>query len=136
MKALTKQRGVGIVAAIFLIVVVALIAAYMVRVGTVQQATSTMGLLGARAHFAAQSALDWAAAEVVTSGACVTSGTNFNLSGGALNGFQAVIDCNAIPVTEGADSYHVFALNVRASMGAQGSPDYVSRTISAAISSL
>ncbi|MCC7121249.1 MAG: agglutinin biogenesis protein MshP, partial [Gammaproteobacteria bacterium] len=58
--------------AIFLVVVVALTAGYVVAIGNAQRTGSVLALLGARAGFAAQSGVEWAVATVVATHACPT----------------------------------------------------------------
>lgn len=119
--------------AIFLVVVVALTAGYVVAIGNSQRTGSVLALLGARAGFAAQSGVEWAVATVVATHACPTPGTRFAATGPGLNGFDIDVDCSAVPVTEGAVAYTMFALDIVASHSTEGSDDYVYRRISAQV---
>ena len=131
MKPIVKrtQSGFALVTAIFIIVVLAALGAYMVTIGTAQRQTSTLSLLGAQAHFAAESGLQWATRKVLTTGACFSSPTSFTLSGGGAAGYSVDARCTATPVTEGPDSYSVFTLRVTASRGSLDSSDFVRRSI-------
>lgn len=124
-----RQRGFSLVTAVFLIVVVAAIAAFMVTIGTTQRQTSTLSLLGAQAYFAAESGAEWATREVLAGDACFASPASFTLNGGASSGYAVSASCAATPVTEGPDSYTVFTLLVTASRGSIASGDLVRRTI-------
>jgi len=56
---LRRERGVGIVTAIFLLVVLSGLAAAMVSLYTTQQASSNLDLAGARAYQAARAGAEW-----------------------------------------------------------------------------
>ncbi|MBI4692687.1 MAG: pilus assembly protein MshP [Gammaproteobacteria bacterium] len=127
------QRGFSLVTAIFIVVVVSLIAGYMVNLGSSQQAATNFALLGARASFAAESGMEWATRQVVTTDACFTNGTSFALAGGALGGFTVTLSCAETSVTEGAVTYKVFTLGSTATLGTEGAEDYFSRTLSATV---
>ncbi|HMM78078.1 MAG TPA: hypothetical protein PJ986_20425 [Gammaproteobacteria bacterium] len=128
-----RQGGFSLMSAIFLIVVVALIAGYAVSIGNAQRSGSGLALLGARAGFAAQSGVEWAVATVLATHACPAAGTRFPVAGPGLAGFEIEIDCSAAPVTEGATSYTMFSLAVAASHAGENSEDYAFRRISAQV---
>jgi len=134
-----RQQGISIVAAIFVLVVLAAIGIYMATIASLQHATGAASVQGTRAVFAAQSGLEWAIRDAAHNGAgSLNCGgappAPFTLSGGSLAGFQVrVLECIATPVTEGAVSYNVYNLTVRASRGNVGSADYTSRTIRATV---
>lgn len=126
------DRGFTLVSAVFLIVVVALLATFMVSIGTTQQQTATWSVLGARAFAAAQSALERALHGVLDSG-CAGVPAAFTFAGGALDGFQATLACSATAVDEAGTAYNVYALEAQASAGVPGSLDFVSRTLTAKV---
>lgn len=127
------QQGFSLMSAIFLVVVVALIAGYAVSIGNAQRSGSSLGLLGARAGFAVQSGVEWAVATVLTTHACPAAGTHFTPAGPGLAGFDVSVDCQAQPVTEGATSYTMFALDVQVSHGNEGGEDYLFRRVTAQV---
>ena len=129
----SRQDGFSLMSAIFLVVVVAMIAGYVVSIGNAQRSGSTLGLLGARAGFAAQSGVEWAVATVLTTHACPAAGTRFTADGPGLAAFEIAVDCRAVPVTEGATDYTMFALDVVASHDDEDSADYVYRRVSAQV---
>ena len=127
------QQGFSLITAVFLVVVVALIAGFMANIGSSQQAATNFALLGARASYAAESGMEWATRQVVSNNACFTNGTSFTLAEGALSGYALNLSCAESLVTEGASSYKVFTLGAKASYGLEGSEDYFSRTLSATV---
>jgi MSHA biogenesis protein MshP len=131
-----RQRGFSIVSAIFLVVVVSLLAGYMVNIGTATGASMSMRMMGARATAAAHSGMEWAAARVVADNACFSAGTRFALNGTALNGFEVTADCSMQAVTEGQRSYRVFQLTATARYGAPGKEDNYQRRLTAAVANV
>lgn len=134
-----RQRGISIFLALFVLVVLAALGAYMLTIGGVQQLTGTLSAQGSRAVFAAQSGMEWAIYDAVhNNGASLSCGSPphpaFVLSGGAASGFQVqVVDCTRATVDEGGTSYNVYRITVRASKGSPNALGYASRTIRATI---
>ena len=127
------QRGFSLMSAIFLIVVVAMVAGFAVSIGNVQRSGSVLALVDTRVGFAAQSGLDWAVATVTSLRACPAPGTRFTADGPGLAGIEISVGCNAVAVTEGAAAYTMFALDVTARHGAEGSEDYAQRRVTAQV---
>ena len=121
-----RQRGMSLVIALFLIVVVALLAAFAVTVGSSQRQSGTLTVLADRALAAARTGTEWAAYRALVNTAC----TNrvLALNEGALRGFQVTVTCashNHGP----APGYTVYDITSTARYGNYGSADYVSRTV-------
>ena len=136
------QRGFSLVTAIFLIVVIALLAGFMVTIGSIQKTTTAFSMVGSRANFAAVSAVEWGAHHVLNVGGgptCFASPTTFTVSGGASGNFSVTLECVETSVTEGpaigSTTYSVFDIDVIAEFGTSGQEDYFSRSISASITS-
>ena len=128
------SRGFSMVTAIFILVIVATLAVFMVTIGNVQQRTSVLSVLSTRALFAADSGVQWAVRSVLTAGNCSAFPANFVLAGGAENGYRVNASCTSSSHTEAPNPpYNVYRLNVTASLGNIGDADYVSRTIVAKV---
>lgn len=140
------QGGFSLVTAIFVVVVLAALGAYLATIGSTQQITAALQIQGARAYFAALSGREWATYEATVNQAshdqvCAPGGhtSTFTLSGPGLQGFQVQVDCNDFsnpptgktgPFQEGSDWYDIERVDVRAWSGSGPSdPDYVARTI-------
>lgn len=134
-RTLARQAGMSLVSAIFLLVVVTMIAGYAVSIGSAQQADTTLALLGRRADFAARSGLDWAMLKALDDGACPAN-TSFSPEGNGIGDFTVSVDCSAATVTEGGSSYPVFTLVVTASRGNEGQEEYVRRTVTGQVSGI
>ena len=130
-----RSGGFTLVSAVFIIVVVSLIAGYAVTIGSVQQADTTAALTGARADAAANSGLEWGVAKVTKNGACPAASTSFSPAGTGLSMFSVVVACSARTVTEGASSYSLFSLTATATFSSVGTEDYTRRVVSAQVSS-
>jgi MSHA biogenesis protein MshP len=124
---MNAQRGFSLVSAVFLLVVLAALGVYAVRINTMQQQTVTAGLRAAQAFQAARTGVSWGAYRSLATGACV-SGT-LNLTEGATSGFTVTVACTQSTHTEGASTVRVYVFDVRAVAGAYGGPDYVSRRL-------
>jgi MSHA biogenesis protein MshP len=66
-----SQRGFSLVAAVFLLVVLAALGAYAVRLNTLQQQSVTAALRGSQALEAARAGAAWAAYRSINAGACM-----------------------------------------------------------------
>lgn len=95
------QRGVSIVTAIFLIVVLASLAGYAASLFRVQQQSSGLDVQGSRAYAAAQSGIDWGAYQALRSGSCVLS-SNLAMPAGPLSAFSVTVECASTTHCEGA----------------------------------
>jgi len=129
-----RARGFSLVGAIFLIVVIALLAGFMVTIGALSRATPAAGAMGARAHYAAVSGIEWGAHQALAvAGApvCFASPASF----AAEFGFTLDVTCAATPVTEGTQTYVVFDIVATARRGSPTGGDYFSRTLSASVAS-
>ncbi len=132
------QGGFSLFAAIFLLVVLGALGAYMVAMGTVQQATPVFALQGAQAEKAARSGIEWALHQTLQAGVVAatcgaapsTPTTNsFNLAGPGLNGFRVNVECVYTQHVQGPDTFNVYAIAATAELGSFGNPHYVSRTL-------
>lgn len=127
---IAAQRGMSMVVALFLIVVVASLTAFAVNIGTSQSEQTNLKLLSDRALEAARAGTEWAAYRAVVTNTCPASAA-LNLTQGALNGFAVTVTCSASAHTEGALNYNVYNVTSFAQYGRFGAPTYASKTISA-----
>lgn len=128
----TRARGFALVPALFLMIVLGLLAVVGVRVGVGQQQTVTMSLMQARALAAARAGVEWGAYQARSPvGSCVGS-TTLTLTEAALNGFTVVVTCAASSFASGAGvTSHAYAIVATATTGSYGQPGYVRRVMSA-----
>ena len=128
MRILTSQKGFSIIAALFILLVLAVLGGFMVTMSGVQSRTSLWALQGARAYHAARSGLEWGGFQALVNNACNPS-TTF-----PVDGFSVTLACQSEgPIVEGSQSYFVFHLTSLAEWDAYGSADYVSRQLAARV---
>jgi len=110
------ERGFAIVTAIFLIVILAALAAFAVSVFRVQQAGASLDLMGARAFQAAQAGIDWGAWQVLQNGGACAAITPLTGLPGVLGEFTVTVTCVIQgPYTEGGPpTRSVFTLTATA----------------------
>ena len=114
---LERQTGFSIIAAIFLLVVLALLAAFIASVTGMQQSSGQLDVLGARAYQSARAGMEWGAWQVLDPNnnlpgvggtanlpPCPAASTNLCGLGGSLSSFTVTVTCDATinaPTTEG-----------------------------------
>jgi MSHA biogenesis protein MshP len=125
------QRGFAAIAAIFILVVLAALGAFMVTFSNTQQVTSAQDVQGSRAYWAARGGVEWALALAKANGACPAASSSFTVDTGAV--FNLTVTCSVLSYSEGSDTVNVFALRAVATQGTVGSPGYVERSVSAAL---
>jgi MSHA biogenesis protein MshP len=120
----TRQRGMSLVVAIFLITVVASLAAFAVTVGTAKNETGNLQLQADRAMAAARAGAEWGTYRALVNSSCAAS-TTFNLTQAALNGFRVTVTCTAQSLAPSA----VFVIDSFAQRGNFGNSNYASRRV-------
>lgn len=151
-----RHSGFSTVAAIFLLVVLTLLGAFIASITGVQQASSQLDLLGVRAYHSARAGMEWGARAVLDPGntlnpatcappvmpSCPVSPTNLAGLGGSLAPFTVTVTCaQAADTTEGNRSVRVFSIVATAcnqpSAGACPNPapadGYVERQVQASL---
>jgi MSHA biogenesis protein MshP len=124
----SRQRGMSLVVAIFLIVIIALLAAFAVSMGTASRNNANLQLSVDRAVAAARAGTEWAAYRALVQNACAAN-TTLNLAQSALRGFRVTVSCVRTNHTEGPVTYAVFDVSSFAQLGNFGAANYVSRRI-------
>lgn len=127
------ERGFALVAALFLMVIIALVVATMSRLAVSQNADGDLALQQARAYQAARAALEWGINRVRSTGSCPTAVPS--LAGGNLAEFTVTLACNARTYTdEGGQPLTLFALEASVDNGApDGRVDYAWRRLTATV---
>lgn len=125
-RVLRNDRGMSLVTALFILVVLSAIGSYMILVAGVQSQTTVMALQGARAYHAARSGLEWGVYQDLTSGSC-TSG-DFNVGD-----FTVTVNCVETSFVEGGQTFNVYRVTSLAEFGSYGSQGYISRQLTAKV---
>ncbi len=127
----TIARGFAALAAVFLLVVLAALGAFMVSVSNAQQLGAAQDLQSTRAYWAARAGLEWAFGAVAANpGACPASaGVPGSVDTGA--GFDLSVTCTLRTYTELGQSVQIYNFESTARSGSVGSPGFVERSVSA-----
>lgn len=131
---MSRARGFALILALFLIVLLGTIAAYLVTVSNVQVETGVMDEQGARAYQAARAGLDWGAYQVLRSPPCPPGPTTITFPAAHLGGFFAEVTCTGFGLeNEGAGTvttYRIVSTGCNASpCGTAPGPTYVERQL-------
>lgn len=103
------QRGLSLVTAIFLMVVLAMLGAFMVSMTGLQQSSSVLDVQGVRSYEAARAGVEWGAWQVLDPNdaigtaalpTCPASPADLTLAG-SLYSFTVTVTCTATTTTEG-----------------------------------
>ncbi|MBI3523374.1 MAG: agglutinin biogenesis protein MshP [Betaproteobacteria bacterium] len=109
-----RVAGFSIVAAIFLLVILAALGAFILNVSTNQQIGSALDVQGARAYQAARAGIEWGVYQVQATPAynfgnastnpntraCPAGSTSFSLTAATLSGFTVTVTCVRTPVDD------------------------------------
>ncbi|MEK6208762.1 MAG: agglutinin biogenesis protein MshP [Pseudomonadota bacterium] len=142
-----RTGGFSLISAIFLLVVVTLLGAYVVTLSTSQQTAEALDVEGARAYQAARAGVEWGAWELLQApasafrtacdgvGATYATPISQPLAGlaGTLSGFAVAVQCGSAAATEAGVNVRVYRLTVTASKGNLGSLFYVERQLQATL---
>lgn len=129
------ESGFVLPAAIFLLVILGALGAYMVSLSRTSHISSALDIQGGRAYQAARAGIEWGAWQVVDPQAiqpsptpCPASPTALTLSG-TLVAFTVNVSCARTLATDGADSVTIYQITSTATAGVAGEVDYVERQI-------
>jgi MSHA biogenesis protein MshP len=128
---LHKQRGASLVTAVFLIVVLASLGTFAVRLTAIQQNTAGAAIRSTQAMLAAQSGIDWAAHRALNGGTCAAA--TIALTEAGANGFSVSVTCTQTMHSEAGNTINVYSIESLAQSGVYGGPDYVSRRLHAKV---
>jgi len=123
------QHGLGAITVIVVLVLLAGIAAAIVRLNSAAQSTATQELLAARATQAARAGLQWGLYQAFKGGWRTCSGTSSTLDLGSESGMRVTVSCDATDYNEGesapgtAHTVRVYTLDAVACNGSGDCPD-------------
>ncbi len=123
-----RQHGFSLVAAVFIIVVLALLGTTMVILNVLQHETVSAAAQGARAYHAARSGIEAGLYLATVADNCGNSTYNLSADPGLI-GFSVAVNCSSTPHRERGTDYNVYVITSTATTGTFGSPDYVERML-------
>ncbi len=125
----TRQRGLGAITIIVVLVLLAGLAAAIVRLGSAAQTTAAQELLAARAAQAARAGLQWGLYQAFKGPWTACAGTSSTLDLGAENGMRVTVSCSSTLYNEGESApgtpatVRVYTLDAVACNSASACPD-------------
>lgn len=125
-----RRHGFSIVSALFLLVVLATLGAFMATFSSVQHTTSAMDVRGAQAYQAARAGIEWGTYQVLRANSCTATQAL-----GDVAGFAVTVQCvQSGTYTEGVTAVTVYQITSTANSGVVGSLAYVERQLQATVS--
>jgi MSHA biogenesis protein MshP len=100
-----QLRGFAILSAIFILVVLAALGAFILSISSQQQIGSALDVQGVRAYQAARAGIEWGLYQQLRSGSCVAS-TSFSPTAATLAGFTVNVTCVATPDGSGGPTVY------------------------------
>jgi MSHA biogenesis protein MshP len=120
------QSGSALIGALFLIIVVSALGAFAINLQANQRQEGMLQLLQQRVEFAARSGIEYWIYQIENSAACSSgSGPEF---GNQPEFAQIRLDTVCSAILTGAGSTTVYSIEVQASYGNFGDPDFVRRS--------
>jgi MSHA biogenesis protein MshP len=131
-----RETGFVLPTAIFLLVILAALATYMVSLSRTSHLSSALDIQGGRAYQAARAGIEWAAWQLLKNPtpSCVAAPPPLALAG-TLGTISVNVSCvQSGSYTDGADTVEVYQITSTATSGLPGEVDYVERRIQASFS--
>lgn len=125
------QRGFAAIAAIFLVVVLAALGAFMVTFSNTQQLTAAQDVQGSRAYWAARAGLEWAVVAIPATPALCANPVAAPPP--PIEGFTIRILCSPNAYDEGGVTRTIYQIESQAYVGTVGSVGFIERSLSASL---
>lgn len=100
-----RLRGFAILSAIFILVVLAMLGAFIMNISSSQQIGSALDIQGARAYQAARAGIEWGLFRQMRESNCAAA-TNFVPAAATLATFTVTVNCVATAGTSGGPTVH------------------------------
>ena len=128
-----KQRGMTLIGAIFILVVVALLGQALVSISGMQRQSSLLALQAARAYQTANTGIEWGATQAIN-GNCSEIADTVTILAIPNNNFTTTVTCiYKGAFTENTTEVKVFLVQSQSQYGIFGNPDFVSRSLEASV---
>ena len=95
-----RQRGFTAISAVFILVVLTALGAFLLNVSTSQQVGSALDVQGVRVYEAARSGVEWGLFQQLRNGSCAAA-TSYVPPAPTLSAFTVTVRCTATPGTSG-----------------------------------
>jgi MSHA biogenesis protein MshP len=128
-----RVRGFGLVAAMFVMIVMSMVVIAMSRLSITQHGSNSLAIQQARAYQAARAGLEWGISRAYKTASCATGAPS--QAGSALAEFSVSVACTANNYTDNeGNPVQIFRLTVTAQNGSPGGrSDYAYRQLIATV---
>ncbi len=117
-----RCRGVILITAIFVMILLGLLASLLVENLGGQYTIAGFAQLKVQAGYAAASGIEWGRERAVQGGSCGSSQIS-------IADFTVDVSCTTLQVTEGAAIYDLYDITANAQHGVYGNPDFIRRSL-------
>ncbi|MBI3570325.1 MAG: hypothetical protein HY082_04370 [Gammaproteobacteria bacterium] len=132
-----RQRGVALIGAIFVVVILAMLGIYMVTLSGVEHATTSQAVIASRVYYGAKAGLEWGIHQAMGPTVSVCNASTPLAAINGLDGVAVTVTCACTyPAACVSGATSVFYLTSKASYGTYGNADYAERKLEATISNL
>jgi MSHA biogenesis protein MshP len=129
MSSLYGKHGFGLIAAIFVLLVLASAGAMMLNLSGTQRKTTVLALQGNRAYRAAITGIEWGVFQAINNGPACPATTTLSLTEGGLQGFDVTLSCTSSEHSESGVSSRTYELTSISEYGTYDHADYVRRRV-------
>lgn len=119
-----RLRGFALFSAIFILVVLAALGAFILNISSSQQLGSALDLQGARAYQAARAGIEWGLFRQLQAGSCAGA-TNFVPAATTLSGFTVSVACVATADANGGPTIYTITSTACSQPNAGACPNTV-----------
>ena len=126
------HQGFALISAIFVMVLLGMLGAFMLSMSNTQQVGAVRDLLGTRAYLAARAGIEWGAYRALQNNVC--TGATALPSAVAATGFDVQVACSASTHDEGGVAVTLYQITATASTGTPGDLGHAERQLQAVLS--
>lgn len=135
---LHRIKGFMLPVAIFLMVILASLVGYSMRLSLLANQGSIQDVQGAQAYLAAKAGVEWAAYQVLAPGSTTMQSCPTPPNPFTINGFTVALTCNQTNPTPqdraGTQNIGMYTITATASKGVAGALDYIERKVTVSLS--
>ncbi|MGH8353921.1 MAG: pilus assembly PilX family protein [Pseudomonas sp.] len=129
-----SERGFALVAALFVMVIIALVVIAMARLSANQHGTNSLTIQQVRAYQAARAGLEWGIAQATATPPNCAANQAVSLAGSNLAEFGVQVSCTSTPYSENDAALTIYQLTATATNGNPATrPDYAYRQLTATV---
>ncbi len=134
-----RQRGVALIGAIFVVVILAMLGIYMVTLSGVQHATTSQAVIASRVYYGAKAGLEWGIHQAIgpTVSTCNAPFTTPLAPIAGLGDINVTVTCTCTyPAVCVSGATSVYYLTSTATYGTYGSAGYAQRRLEATVTGI